>query len=935
MNILPCINKESTDWKQLVAQTNEQLAKDTYATKGGMPNIIEPEEILNFIGLQNQAFIKPGVTELFESNLNKLNSDKAHKQIEEFLSLSSKKILQPLFQINKQKTDKLNKKLDNHLLDFVAKFGFSSEEFNSFKEKFDVDALGATDLLNKTIYYAKNRNNETVPEEVGHAIIMLLGENRPIIQDLLKEIHKWSEFKSIKEDYDPIYNNDKQVKIEAVGKLLAKSLVKQYKIQGVKSNIIERILNFFNSIMNEFNTMYNGINYSTQLADKIAVHILNNDYDFIDTLIPSTELLNYDLAIENNDHAKDIITEFGTNLNNKLVGSLAIAAQGENIYRDSKEPIHDLDFTVDIGQQKRKDLYDKLDAYGAIPIHSGWGNDNKNYSCYAFFIPKKGLKATVKKVVKGWVHEVELTDNLGNVVPSNSQNVIGVDFFIYEKAPNKDKFIGDFMSWQHIYQGKIALSKLGDNERMFQRLKDQKDYILAKPSNKDLFSKKEFIYFQKNTYKAPKTTQEKKSIAEQLSLFNEINNSSHSMQLNKLGEMSLHMNYLSKSSAIQRQKERTDREEQLTFNSNTLGIYEKFDKNRLDFAHDVHNQVAEFISTATQKDTDKPIFMLNVNSTDNKGNTLQTVQQTKEWGKRVKNHFETLYDSRVFGEMIFLKDKPNGTELSVIINKSLMDHFEGEYNKKTEEEEQLIQDDLIEEQVKNRNKSEESFVKSETFINKNVTPKVAKFIFSKIGKFIYASENDLVAEFGNKAHNIPVISNISNIFINKERISLDAPIRLFAGHAMLRSFRNINKEAYNQLINLISQSSTYIAISPRLDFLNKESISVAVFSKLLNENEIGSLNDEELSYLKEFSDILSKYVSLNDIFSNLTKKELDINLNSSLRDIVIQLKEDENFILDVNKNLELSKKDIFSDISNKDLEDKLEELNYIQKICKI
>lgn len=437
----------------------------------------------------------------------------------------------------------------------------------------------------------------------------------------------------------------------------------------------------------------------------------------------------------------------------------------------------------------------------------------------------------------------------------------------------------------------------------------------------------------KHNSKKPVISKEKlRDKGKTLSLFNEINESSHSLKLEKSGELSLHMNYLSKESAIKRQEIRNDRPEDVKFDSSTFGIYEKVDKNRLEFAKDFKNQIASFIK---QSSTTSSKFILKVNGSDNKGNSLKTVANTMEWGKKVKKHFENLYNSRIFGESIFLRELPNGTELSVIINTSLMDHFQNEYNKKTEEEEQLIQDDLIEEQVKKRNKLEESFVKSETFINKNVTPKVAKFIFSKIGKFIYASENDLVAEFGNKAHNIPVISNISNIFINKERISLDAPIRLFAGHAMLRSFRNINKEAYNQLINLISQSSTYIAISPRLDFLNKESISVAVFSKLLNENEIGSLNDEELSYLKEFSDILSKYVSLNDIFSNLTKKELDINLNSSLRDIVIQLKEDENFILDVNKNLELSKKDIFSDISNKDLEDKLEELNYIQKICKI
>jgi hypothetical protein len=489
-------DNQISDLRTKISKLNDKNAKEGIYEVYRVENVKQVGESPQFT---YDVFRYPGKLNIEEKLKRSKNNDTANN-----LNLSNRtdKLNNlgdqlSLFQLNKLKSKAPIEKLDSYLLDFVSKFGFSSEQFNDFKEKFGVDALGATDLLNKTIYYTSNRNDETVPEEVGHAIIMLLGENRPIVKDLLNEISKWSEFQEIKKEYDPLYNNDKQVRIEAVGKLLAKSLVKQYKIKGIEKSFIEKVLNLFNSIINEFNTMYNGVNYSAQLADKIAVHVLNGDYDFISTLVPATELLNYDLAIENNEHAKDIINEFGTKLDNKLVGSLAIAAQGENIYRDSKEPIHDLDFTVDIGEQKKKDLYKKLEEFRAIPIHNGWGNEYKNYSCYAFFIPKKGLKATVKKVVRGWVHEVELTDESGNIVPSNSQNVIGIDFFIYEKAANKDKFIGDFMSWQHIYQGKIALSKLGDNERMFQRSKDQTDYILAVPLNRDLFSKKEFVYFQK------------------------------------------------------------------------------------------------------------------------------------------------------------------------------------------------------------------------------------------------------------------------------------------------------------------------------------------------------------------------------------------------------------------------------------------------------
>ena len=123
------------------------------------------------------------------------------------------------------------KELDKYLLDFMKPFGVKTKEFEELKSKLGVDALGATDVLNKLIWYTKNRNAETIPEEVGHMAVMLMGEKHPDVNELLSNIKNWSEYNSVYEKYMPIYKDEEKVKIEAIGKLIAKSLVKNYKDQ--------------------------------------------------------------------------------------------------------------------------------------------------------------------------------------------------------------------------------------------------------------------------------------------------------------------------------------------------------------------------------------------------------------------------------------------------------------------------------------------------------------------------------------------------------------------------------------------------------------------------------------------------------------------------------------------------------------------------------
>jgi hypothetical protein len=174
--------------------------------------------------------------------------------------------------------------LDKFLLDFIQKFGVSVNEINNFKERFGVDALGATDILNKAIYYATNRNAETIPEEFGHMITMIMGKGNPDMAALMGNIEQWEGYQKVYDEYMPIYNSVNRVKFEAVGKLLAKSLVKNFsKKEKLNPTLLEKVLDVIKSFLNKITRFKVGkmMQSTTTLADKIATNVLAGNVDYI------------------------------------------------------------------------------------------------------------------------------------------------------------------------------------------------------------------------------------------------------------------------------------------------------------------------------------------------------------------------------------------------------------------------------------------------------------------------------------------------------------------------------------------------------------------------------------------------------------------------------------------------------------------------------
>lgn len=385
--------------------------------------------------------------------------------------------------------------LDNYLLDFLKNFNVKSKQFEELKSRLGVNALGATDILNKLIWYVKNRNEETLSEESAHMLVALMGENHSDIRELLANITNWSEYNNIKDQYLPIYKDEEKVKIEAVGKLIAKALVKNYKLNGLDKNklqkVLDKILNFIEEILNSMN-FSNVFMYNESVADHIAINILSGNKDYIYKIKNINPNVNAKKEISNNPNAKKIINKFSSN-NVKLTGSLAIAGT-ENIRRPEGKGIHDLDFKVKSFEVFNKEVLSKIPD-NAVPAHFGW--HKKSYSTFAYLIPSEGYRIEVLErkddFSNGWITNYKLYNEKDEEVEITQSNVIALDFFVYkEDSSQKDfEFSSDFIPASLVYEGKISLGGKS-NPYFFSRDKDQEDYVLRNP--------KSFIPFENHIY---------------------------------------------------------------------------------------------------------------------------------------------------------------------------------------------------------------------------------------------------------------------------------------------------------------------------------------------------------------------------------------------------------------------------------------------------
>lgn len=176
-----------------------------------------------------KGFTETGnISEFLVFEPNQIHILGSKKDIQKFKEFTKK----PQYQIGKDKSE-VNQELDSKLKDLLSNLGISIESFEAFKDKYDVDAIAAADIVNGIIHYDESTANQlTLPEETAHFVIELMGHS-PLQQRLLALVEANDYYKELLGDdytnYHNAYDGNRDMLIkEAAGKLLAQALVSQF-----------------------------------------------------------------------------------------------------------------------------------------------------------------------------------------------------------------------------------------------------------------------------------------------------------------------------------------------------------------------------------------------------------------------------------------------------------------------------------------------------------------------------------------------------------------------------------------------------------------------------------------------------------------------------------------------------------------------------------
>jgi len=311
----------------------------------------------------------------------------------------------------------ISNELEQILIDYFDKFHIKRQELDNLKEKFGVDSVGVFDVLSKMVYYSKNRNLLTLPEEYGHVFVELLGSignrksDNPLFKYMFDTIESWDGYKRVYESYKDIYVTKDgeidvyKIKKEAIGQAIGIALVRNYKVQKGDKGFWSKVQDVIDYILG----LIKGVDYVSlnTTVDSIAKDILSKNYSKLDRLKKDTSnynLLSYSETIKNQNKidggkALDFMQWFSKK-GMIITGSLAYRLQG-TVYRPDIDALHDIDNIVtsdvhglnlnkenyiDDEEIERNNMYKKL-------------IEEKNYKEAQKYKPSIAPKLSVDKIV--------------------------------------------------------------------------------------------------------------------------------------------------------------------------------------------------------------------------------------------------------------------------------------------------------------------------------------------------------------------------------------------------------------------------------------------------------------------------------------------------------------------------------------------------------
>jgi len=171
------------------------------------------------------------------------------------------------YQLTNKRYRASENKLDSFLTNYLSKFGITVEQITDFKERFGVDGIAVSDLINKIISVSEGKVDiTTLPEEASHFIVEMLGEEHPLYKSMAKNIKESKEYEEVVKEYGELYDMDEERLVkEAMGKVLAKHIISKY--EGKNASVLDRIITWFKNTFKNFSKtdLEKGIDISSNI----------------------------------------------------------------------------------------------------------------------------------------------------------------------------------------------------------------------------------------------------------------------------------------------------------------------------------------------------------------------------------------------------------------------------------------------------------------------------------------------------------------------------------------------------------------------------------------------------------------------------------------------------------------------------------------------
>ena len=386
--------------------------------------------------------------------------------------------------------------LSDKLQSFLNDLNFTVEFKDDMLHEFDPKSL--TDLLYKTILVKNNYKNPGLLKETAYVAYSFLGKKNKIRTDLIHSIENLPNYNEIYEKYITKNTNLSNYKIKEliIVDFIADAIKNNFEVPkdsyinrkadywGIKGNSkIEKKIKYYLSKIKRFILdLFGGTKLSqeqvSELLDDIANDVINQNYDKFGTkLSPEQQLTNYEETILKDPKAEGIIKDF-QKLGLVLTGSLALRKTG-TIYREIEENLHDLDFSLTIGDHGKffNDLIEEYKKFqegtsqaGKIFVAEAFTRElAKNYTKHPIF-------NAVKKLYPNFMIKKAFSSNDGIVTVLADIDGYAIDFF-FRPELILDKNEQTFQDWEYIFMAKLKMGRIKDirdfaNYKLYNRKTD-------------------------------------------------------------------------------------------------------------------------------------------------------------------------------------------------------------------------------------------------------------------------------------------------------------------------------------------------------------------------------------------------------------------------------------------------------------------------------